>query len=123
MLPMFRAGDIPGGVVSGTDALIEQLSLDPSTAEQRVAAASAASAQTPSAERAPSPMTIIFVILFVIFILRGMFRGGMGGLWLAPLIFSSGGRRWDGGGDGGGFGGGFSGGGGSFGGGGSSGSW
>jgi uncharacterized protein len=121
VLPRFKTGDIPGGVTAGTKAIVEQLSLDPSTAEQRVAQA-AAQAQARSQDRGgPDPIAIFFVFIFVVFMLRGAFGGGLGGLWLAPLIFGGGGggRRW---GDGGG-GGGFSGGGGSFGGGGASGSW
>ena len=39
VLPKFRAGDIQGGVVDGTDALIDQLSLDTSTAEAKAAQA------------------------------------------------------------------------------------
>src|ERR1051326_2383011 len=39
VLPKFRSGDFNGGVVAGTDALIQQLSLDPSEAEKRAAAA------------------------------------------------------------------------------------
>jgi uncharacterized protein len=126
VLPKFKAGDMAGGVIAGADALIEQLSLDPSTAEQRLAAAATARSAS-SSDQAPNPIAILFVVLFVVFMLRSMFRrGGGGALWLAPIIFGGGGgSRW-GGGDGGGFGGGgggFSGGGGSFGGGGSSGSW
>ena len=135
VLPKFKAGDVPGGVVAGADALIEQLTLDPSTAEQRLAAAKAsvASAQAGSSDQSPDPIAILFVMAFVFFVLSRMFgrRGGGGGglgglLWMAPIVFGGGGRRWgggDGGGFGGGGGGGFSGGGGSFGGGGSSGSW
>src|SRR5471030_3238139 len=42
VLPKFRAGDVQGGIVDGTDAIIDQLSLDPSTAETRAAQADAA---------------------------------------------------------------------------------
>lgn len=129
VLPRFKVGDMPGGVVAGTDALVEQLSLDPSTAEQR--AVEAAAAQAGARSSAPEPVAIVFIILFVLWMLRALLAGGrrrragLGGL-LAPIIFSSGGgRSWGGGGGGGGGfgGGGFGGGGGSFGGGGSSGSW
>ncbi|MDP9102538.1 MAG: TPM domain-containing protein, partial [Pseudomonadota bacterium] len=44
VLPRFKAGDVPGGVQAGTDALIEQMAADPSTAEQKAAAASQAQA-------------------------------------------------------------------------------
>ena len=134
VLPSFKAGDIPGGVSAGADAVIEQLSLDPSTAEQRAAQAAAqAQAQAQGARGGrPDPIAFVFVILFIVFMLRGLLGGrggfGGGGLWALPFIFGAGGGYRGGGGggfDGGGFGGGggFSGGGGSFGGGGSSGSW
>lgn len=135
VLPKFKAGDIPGGVEAGTDALIEQMSADPTEAEQKLAAAKAATeTRVDSSRHRVSPISTIFTILFVVWVLSAIFggrrRGGMGRLW--PLLFFSsmmgrGGRDddWGGGGGGwgGGGGGGFSGGGGSFGGGGSSGSW
>src|SRR5689334_4825091 len=37
--PRFRKGDYDGGVIAGVDALVEQLSLEPSAAERRAAAA------------------------------------------------------------------------------------
>ena len=138
VLPAFKAGDIPGGVTAGTDAIIQQMSADPSTAEQKAADAAAQQAQlqqqTYSHHRSHSPISGIFSIIFFAFVMISIFgrmgrRGGGGGLW--PLLFlgglmGGGGRDDDWGGGGGGFGGGgggFSGGGGSFGGGGSSGSW
>src|SRR5215469_7488172 len=39
VLPRFRQGDMQGGVVAGTRALVEQLGLDTSTAEQKAAQA------------------------------------------------------------------------------------
>src|SRR6478735_7364576 len=39
VLPRFRSGDFDGGVRAGTDALIQQLSLETSEAEKRAAAA------------------------------------------------------------------------------------
>ncbi len=136
VLPRFKAGDIPGGVEAGTDALIEQMAADPSQAEQKAAAAKA---QVEAQDAQPayhyrhrsSPFGFIFPLIFVFVVFGGLFgrgRRGGGGLW--PLLFlggmmgGGGGRDDDwGGGGGGGGGGGFSGGGGSFGGGGSSGSW
>jgi uncharacterized protein len=124
VLPRFRAGDMEGGVVSGTEALIDQLSLGDAEAKQRVAQAAAHKPGT----RGVGPGQI-FAIVLILFVLATMFRGGA--WWLLPFIFSGGGRGgggggWSSGGGGwssGGGGGGFSGGGGSFGGGGSSGSW
>ena len=128
VLPKFKAGDMPGGVVAGADALIEQMSLDPSTAEQRLAAAKAkAAASAGSGDDEVNPIAVLFVLVFIFFILRAVFgRRGGGGWWWLPILFSGGGGggRWsDGGGGGFGGGGGCGGGGGSFGGGGSSGSW
>lgn len=125
ILPKFRDGDLPGGVVAGTDALVEQLSLPADQAKARVAEAS-----QPERHKAEgSPIAAIFIILFLIFVFSSLFRGGRrrGGLgsalpWIILSALSDS-RRGGGGGWGGGGGGGFSGGGGSFGGGGSSGSW
>jgi uncharacterized protein len=123
VIPRFKAGDVEGGIVSGTNALIEQLSLDDGEARQRVLQA---------AERKPQGRGIgigqILMIMFVLFVLSSIFRGRRRrSAWgAAPIIFG-GGSGWGGGGGwsgGGGFGGGgFSGGGGSSGGGGASGSW
>jgi uncharacterized protein len=122
VLPRFREGDMVGGVTAGTDALIEQLSLDQPAAAQRVAQAEA------QARRAASPrvdpVTVVVILLVIFFMLRGMMGGRRRrrGLWVPPIIIGGGG--WGGHRGGGGWGGGgFSGGGGSFGGGGSSGSW
>jgi uncharacterized protein len=124
VLPKFRAGDVEGGVVAGTDAIAEQLSLDAPEAQARVAQAA-----RPHARRG-DPLSALITVLVVVFILSAIFRGGGrgGGLgWILPaMILSSVSRRgggWDGGGGGWGGGGGFSGGGGSGGGGGASGSW
>jgi uncharacterized protein len=122
VLPRFREGDMQGGVVAGTDALITQLTLPDDQARANVAKAQA----RPARHERAGPLAFIPLLIFL-FIIFGIFRRG-GGWWLLPLIFSGGGRGggWGGGGGGGwggGGGGGFSGGGGSFGGGGSSGSW
>ena len=130
VLPKFRSGDVQGGVVDGTTALVQQLSLPDDQAKQNVAQAQA----QPVRARGPheSPISIIFaaIILFwflsaFIGALGGRRGGGCSSFWLLPLIFSGSGSRggWGGGGFGGGGGGGFSGGGGSFGGGGASGGW
>lgn len=131
ILPKFRDGDMEGGIVAGTDALVEQLSLPADQAKARVAEAS-----QPERHKAKgSPIVGLIVFLFILFVFSSLFRGrrGRGGLgsalpWiiLGALNNSGRGGGWGGGGGGsdwGGGGGGFSGGGGSFGGGGSSGSW
>ena len=122
VLPPFRKGDFNAGVVAGTDALIEQLSLETSEAEKRAAAAAA----LPKGGGQQHPIGAIIALLIIgIFFVRVF-----GGWSLLPFLLSSGrgGSDWSGGGGGGwssgGGGGGWSGGGGgSFGGGGSSGSW
>ena len=131
VLPKFRAGDMSGGIVAGTDALIAQLGADPSTAEAKAAQAEQAAQADQATTRRGNPMGAIIPLIFFVFIIfnifrRGGFGGGMG--MLLPLMFLGGGRGggWGGGGDfgGGGFGGGgFSGGGGGGGGGGASGGW
>ena len=126
VLPKFRAGDVQGGVEAGTDAIIQQLSLDQASAQANVQKA------TQAAKPHGAPFGLIFGLIIIFFVFSGLFRrhwggGGMG--WLLPMMILSSGSRgggWGGGGwSGGGFGGGggFSGGGGSFGGGGASGSW
>jgi uncharacterized protein len=121
VLPQFRAGDYNGGVEAGTDAIVQQLGLDPATAKANVQAAE----QRPATP--PLRIPVFLIIMIVFFIVSAVMRGGRGGgglLWAAPFLFMGGGgyRGGDMGG-GGGFGGGFSGGGGSFGGGGASGGW
>jgi uncharacterized protein len=126
VLPRFRTGDFNGGVEAGVDALIQQLSLDPSVAEARAAQA-AQQAGDESSASGISPLSVLVIILFMA-IAFGRIFGSFGFL---PLLFlgGMGGRgyggygSYGGGFDGGGFGGGFGGGGGSFGGGGASGSW
>ena len=135
ILPRFKAGDIEGGIVAGTDAIIKQLSLPDGEARAQVAQAAEGQRQD---DGGGVPVVAIFIAFIVaVMILRAMFgrrryrRSGLGAAvgealpWiLINALTSGGGGRGGGGGwSGGGGGGGFSGGGGSFGGGGSSGSW
>ena len=117
VLPKFRSGDYNGGVEAGVDALIQQLSLDPSEAEKRAAAAE----RLPHGDTGGGGLAGFLILLFVFIAIARVF----GGWGLLPLLFMGGGRGGGHGGGGGwsGGGGGFGGGGGSFGGGGSSGSW
>ena len=112
--PQFKKGDFDAGVVAGVDALVQQLSLETSVAEQRAAAA--ANQLQHQGRDGGGGASGLVVFLIILFIILRMF----GGWGLLPLLFMGGGG---GGGGFGGGGGGFSGGGGSFGGGGSSGSW
>ena len=142
IIPRFKAGDMTGGIVAGTDAIIRHLELPP---EQQQAAVAAAS--EPQREQGGFPFGALiwigFLLFFFILPMLGRVRGkhyrgrraaGAVGdvlLWTAINAAMNSGRDsgggWGGGGGGGfggfGGGGGFSGGGGSFGGGGASGSW
>lgn len=114
IVPRFKAGDFPGGIVAGTTDIITALTGGRETLMAR----------QPAAENYQDIVDTIFTIIIILIIIyhiymvfsgRSSMLGGSGstrsGGW------SSGGGGWSGGG------GGFSGGGGSFGGGGSSGSW
>jgi uncharacterized protein len=129
IVPKFKAGDMPGGIEAGTDALVTQLTLPEDQA--RIAAGRAESAKLAQGGDSIIPFAFfgfIFLFVFVIpmFVRVARWRGyqpkGLGPviLWsvadaIASARTSSGGSSFGGGG--------FSGGGGSFGGGGSSGSW
>ena len=144
ILPKFRDNDLPGGIMAGADAIIEQMKLPPEQAQANIAKAE----QQQRARRSYGvgdfiPAIIIVVIFFAVIgslarksrgrRYRGRRRDGIDPwivLWgLNELSRSSGRGGWGGGGGfggGGGWGGGgggFSGGGGSFGGGGASGGW
>lgn len=127
ILPRFREGDFPGGIIAGADAIIAQLQAPPELAEQRVM--EAAATQRKQAEDEGSILPLIFWGMVLVFIVIPMLRGGRhgrryrrGGLPIVIWGPGPGGFGGSGGGGGGGFGG-FSGGGGSFGGGGASGGW
>ena len=133
VLPKFKAGDLQGGIVDGTDAVIAQLALPDDEAKAKAQQAFDVPAQAQSGGGG-SPFPAVLILLVVVFLAFSLFtrrgRRGLGGAlpWIILSALTSGGGRsgggggWSGGGGGGG-GGGFSGGGGSFGGGGSSGSW
>jgi uncharacterized protein len=126
VLPKFRAGDVSGGIVDGTDALIQQLGLDDQAAQAAASQATAVEQQQHARPRHHNALGSVFAFLLVMFVLSAFFRGGRrgGGMgWILPLMFMGGGFGGGGDDDRGDGGGGFSGGGGSFGGGGSSGSW
>ena len=132
ILPRFKAGDYPGGINAGADAIITQLQAPPEQAEQRALAAAQAQQQSNSGGEGGSIFPLIFWGLVLFFIVLPMLRGGRRGrryrrggfpvvIW-GPGFGGGGGGGWGSSGGGGGFGG-FSGGGGSFGGGGASGGW
>jgi uncharacterized protein len=132
IIPKFKAGDLPGGVVAGADALLTQLSLPDDEARANVA--KAAQPERSGSASGFSPIAALLIGLFVFFLITRLLpgrrgrRSGLGSAlpWIILNALTSGGGNGRGGGGGfggGGGGGGFSGGGGSFGGGGSSGSW
>lgn len=142
--PRFKAGDFPGGIAAGVDAIVAQLNRDP--ADTKAIAEAAAAAQRKGAGDDVSIGAVIFWIVLILFLAglfsrgsrrRGHRRHSAAGvmLWevgnLAANIAihaalngrGNDGRGWGGGGsDFGGFGG-FGGGGGGFDGGGASGDW
>ena len=127
VLPRFKAGDLPGGVVAGTDAILKQLALPEDQARAIADQASMASAAAGD-ETGGWGLIPILIVMFVLFsIFRGGGRRRGGGGWVIPIILSGlsrgGGGGWSGGGFGSGHDGGFRGGGGGFGGGGASGGW
>ncbi len=130
MIPLIKAGDMPGGIEAGTDAIIKQLSLPPEEAAKIAAAAK------PAKKQGVPFGVIIWLLFFGFAFILPMIRRARGGqsyqssglgqvvLWsvlngMASGRGGGGGSDWGGGGGGGGF----SGGGGSFGGGGASGGW
>jgi uncharacterized protein len=129
VLPRFRAGDLPGGIEAGADALLAQLQLPPEEAQARQ---QQLLAERPARKRGGVPIGLIFWGIVLLFVVLPMLFGGARGkryrrgrgpvvIW-GPGIGGGWGSGSGWGGGGGGFGG-FSGGGGSFGGGGASGSW
>lgn len=135
ILPRFKAGDYPGGINAGADAIIQQLQAPPEQAEQRAIAAQQQEQQAQgSRKEGGSVFGLIFWVFILVFFILPMFRRGKRGrryrrgglpivIW-GPGLGGGGGGGFGGfgGGGGGGFGG-FGGGGGSFGGGGASGGW
>jgi len=140
ILPRFKAGDMGGGIVAGSDQIISMMQLPAAEAAKRAQEIGASEAKRETRSGAGFIPVIFIVVIF--FVIIGSIASRVGGkryrrrrggidpwiiLWgLSELSRSSGrgggGFGGFGGGGGGGFGG-FSGGGGSFGGGGASGGW
>jgi uncharacterized protein len=125
IIPSFKAGDMAGGVVAGSDTLIKLLELPP---EQRAAAAQAAAASSQDSKGGAGLSAFIWIVIIIVFVLVSVARQKRGRSMGPAIIWGPGLGGWGGGGSGGGFGGGGGGGwggggGGSFGGGGSSGDW
>ena len=130
--PKFKAGDLPGGIEAGTDALITQMTLPPDQAAQIGAQANVQQRQ--AAKRQINPASLVLPFVFLMFFILPMIRRMRGGqrygssgmgqviMWsvLEGMTRGGGGGGFGGGGGGGG---GWGGGGGSSGGGGASGGW
>jgi uncharacterized protein len=101
--PRFKAGDMTGGIEAGTQAIIDQLGADTSTAEQRAAQAAAEQAAQYQAPRASSgrgsPLAGIIVLFVILWVIGGVLGGRGGGVgWFLPGLFLGsmmGGRRRD----------------------------
>lgn len=130
IVPRFKAGDMPGGIEAGTDAIIRQLTLPADKAAQIAAKAQ----KQDKAHGVPFGVVVWLIIFFLFFVLPMLRRMGGGrhyrGSGLGPVIVwevlnaaAHASRGGGGGGWGGGGGGSWGGGGDSFGGGGASGSW
>ena len=129
IIPYFKAGDMPGGIIGGTDALVKllQLPADQQAGEAQAAAQAALDDQRASRGSGAGFGSIVWVVIIIVWLLISVLRGARGQRRGSSIIWGPGLGGW-GGGDGGGRGwggggGGFGGGGGGFGGGGSSGSW
>jgi len=129
IVPRFKAGDMPGGIEAGTDALIHQLNLPEDEARQ--IAAQPTPAQTQNDDPGWYPIAFFAFLFFIMFVLPALTRSrrdarfrssGIGNIVLWSVLEGLSNARSSSGGSGS-FGGGFSGGGGSSGGGGASGSW
>ena len=145
ILPAFRAGDIPGGIMAGADEIVTQMSVPVEEAQRNIAAAEQQQREAPQMNVQGAGLIPVLVIMIIFFSIIGSlsrrargrrYRSRRGGispwvvLWgLNELSRGSRGHGgWGGGFGGGGFGGGGGGGFGGFGGGfsgggGASGSW
>jgi uncharacterized protein len=122
IFPRFKAGDMPGGIEAGTDALIRQLTLpeDQARAQAKVADQASGRSQDGSQLGLASlfPLLIFGIWALLAFVGLGHGRRHRHGSGLPLSLWGPGMGGYGGGGFGGGFGGG-----GSFGGGGASGKW
>jgi uncharacterized protein len=89
VLPLFREGKIPDGVVAGADALLEQLSLPDDQARARAA-------NVASGEARADPLSLLVIGVVAVWIAFGLIRAFTGrktDVLFWPLAFMAGGRR------------------------------
>jgi uncharacterized protein len=77
ILPRFKAGDMPGGIVSGVNAIADQLSLPDDQAKSKVAEATAEFSRTHRArsDSGGSAIGAIFFVIIFFLIIGSMARG------------------------------------------------
>src|SRR5688572_12905773 len=71
VLPRFKAGDMPGGIIAGADAVIAQSQLPADEAQQRV---EQARAEQSSRNESINPVPIIFIVIVFFFIIGSIAR-------------------------------------------------
>ena len=76
IVPRFKAGDMSGGIVDGTDAIIQQLDMDPAQAKAIEEAQAAAERNRQSEGGFPIGALFWLVFIFFFFILPMLRRGG-----------------------------------------------
>ncbi|PZU50183.1 MAG: methanol dehydrogenase [Sphingomonas sp.] len=123
IIPEFKAGNMPAGVLAGFDSIAKQVELPADQAAQNVANAEQQAAAGGD-QGFPIGLVIFLIILFIWFVMASRrTKGGRKARRGGPIVIWGPGGGWGGGGGGWGGGGGFGGGGGGFGGGGASGGW
>ena len=83
ILPRFKAGDYPGGIIAGADAIVTTLELPPAEAARRAKEIGAAEARRPQGS---NPFPIILIVIVFFFVISSIarrsggkrFRGGRG---------------------------------------------
>lgn len=79
ILPRFRDGDFPGGIIAGADAIIAQLQAPAELAERRALEAAEAQRQEESAPESGSIFPLIIWLIVLFFILIPMLTSGLRG--------------------------------------------
>lgn len=76
VVPAFKAGDMPGGIVKGTDAILEILNLDPDEAKAR---AKKLESSDWTEEEVDNLIFLAVMVIFWAYIIWRVTRGGRGG--------------------------------------------